>query len=71
LLTLHVQSVKCYSLAHTKQKLTSTKQLLETQKQLEYEKTAKDTIEAALLKKSGDFENLTADYKTSRKRIKS
>ncbi|HIC3333817.1 TPA: hypothetical protein ACW4VG_004646 [Salmonella enterica] len=64
LVNLTKQSINSsISLAHTKQQLDSTKELLEkTQVQLEYEKTAKDTIEAALLKKSGDFENLTADY---------
>ncbi|ELC3554889.1 hypothetical protein RJE27_004483 [Salmonella enterica] len=64
LVNLTKQSINSsISLAHTKQQLDSTKELLEkTQEQLEYEKTAKDTIEAALLKKSGDFENLTADY---------
>ena len=64
LVNLTKQSINSsISLAHTKQQLDSTKDLLEkTQVQLEYEKTAKDTIEAALLKKSGDFENLTADY---------
>ncbi|MDW3383635.1 hypothetical protein NQ217_22380 [Escherichia coli] len=64
LVNLTKQSINSsISLAHTKQQLDSTKELLEkTQVQLEDEKTAKDTIEAALLKKSGDFENLTADY---------
>lgn len=64
LVNLTKQSINSsISLAHTKQQLDSTKELLEkTQVQLEYEKSAKDTIEAALLKKSGDFENLTADY---------
>ncbi|EKJ6151150.1 hypothetical protein PJR24_004706 [Salmonella enterica subsp. enterica serovar Infantis] len=64
LVNLTKQSINSsISLAHTKQQLDSTKELLEkTQEQLEYEKTAKDTIEAALLMKSGDFENLTADY---------
>lgn len=64
LVNLTKQSINSsISLAHTKQQLDSTKELLEkTQEQLEYEKTAKDTIEAALLKKSGDFDNLTADY---------
>lgn len=64
LVNLTKQSINSsISLAHTKQQLDSTKEILEkTQVQLEYEKTAKDTIEAALLKKSGDFENLTADY---------
>ncbi|EKN7306677.1 hypothetical protein PX170_004173 [Salmonella enterica subsp. enterica serovar Infantis] len=64
LVNLTKQSINSsISLAHTKQQLDSTKELLEkTQVQLEYEKTVKDTIEAALLKKSGDFENLTADY---------
>ncbi|HED3561153.1 TPA: hypothetical protein R4167_005236 [Klebsiella pneumoniae] len=64
LVNLTKQSINSsISLAHTKQQLDSTKELLEkTQEQLEYEKTAKDTIEAALLKKSGDFENLTAYY---------
>lgn len=64
LVNLTKQSINSsISLAHTKQQLESTTELLEkTQVQLEDEKTAKDTIEAALLKKSGDFENLTADY---------
>lgn len=64
LVNLTKQSINSsISLAHTKQQLDSTKELLEkTQVQLEDEKTAKDTIEAALLKKSCDFENLTADY---------
>lgn len=64
LVNLTKQSINSsISLAHTKQQLDSTTELLEkTQEQLEDEKTAKDTIEAALLKKSGDFENLTADY---------
>ncbi|MDT7062955.1 hypothetical protein [Citrobacter braakii] len=64
LVNLTKQSINSsISLAHTKQQLESTTELLEkTQEQLEDEKTAKDTIEAALLKKSGDFENLTADY---------
>ncbi|ECA3221177.1 hypothetical protein EJW37_23060 [Salmonella enterica subsp. enterica serovar Schwarzengrund] len=64
LVNLTKQSINSsISLAHTKQQLDSTKELLEkTQVQLEDEKTAKDAIEAALLKKSGDFENLSADY---------
>lgn len=64
LVNLTKQSINSsISLAHTKQQLETTKELLDkTQVQLDDEKTAKDTIEAALLKKSGDFENLTADY---------
>ncbi|EAS4985477.1 hypothetical protein FGK46_23090 [Salmonella enterica subsp. enterica serovar Infantis] len=64
LVNLTKQSINSsISLAHTKQQLESTTELLaKTQEQLDDEKTAKDTIEAALLKKSGDFENLTADY---------
>ncbi|ELL9367983.1 hypothetical protein Q3Z51_004552 [Salmonella enterica] len=64
LVNLTKQSINSsISLAHTKQQLDSTTELLaKTQEQLEDEKTAKDTIEAALLKKSGDFENLSADY---------
>ncbi|EDK8813488.1 hypothetical protein GHH48_23405 [Salmonella enterica] len=64
LVNLTKQSINSsISLAHTKQQLESTTELLaKTQEQLEDEKTAKDTIEAALLKKSGDFENLSADY---------
>lgn len=64
LVNLTKQSINSsISLAHTKQQLESTTELLEkTQEQLEDEKTAKDTIEAALLKKSGDFDNLTGDY---------
>ncbi|ECG4008798.1 hypothetical protein EZW47_22595 [Salmonella enterica subsp. enterica serovar Enteritidis] len=69
LVNLTKQSINSsISLAHTKQQLDSTKELLEkTQVQLEDEKTAKDTIEAALLKKSGDFDNLTGDYNNLKK----
>ncbi|EPC8597021.1 hypothetical protein ACR239_004578 [Salmonella enterica subsp. enterica serovar Infantis] len=64
LVNLTKQSINSsISLAHTKQQLESTTELLaKTQEQLDDEKTAKDAIEAALLKKSGDFENLSADY---------
>lgn len=69
LVNLTKQSINSsISLAHTKQQLDSTTELLaKTQEQLEDEKTAKDTIEAALLKKSGDFENLSGDYNNLKK----
>ncbi|EBH0284571.1 hypothetical protein B5878_22540 [Salmonella enterica subsp. enterica serovar Newport] len=72
LVNLTKQSINSsISLAHTKQQLDSTTELLaKTQEQLEDEKTAKDTIEAALLKKSGDFENLSGDYNNLKKENK-
>ncbi|EDS3658884.1 hypothetical protein GS067_004329 [Salmonella enterica] len=72
LVNLTKQSINSsISLAHTKQQLDSTTELLaKTQEQLEDEKTAKDTIEAALLKKSGDFDNLSGDYNNLKKENK-
>lgn len=72
LVNLTKQSINSsISLAHTKQQLDSTTELLaKTQEQLDDEKTAKDTIEAALLKKSGDFENLSGDYNNLKKENK-
>ncbi|HBZ8506498.1 TPA: hypothetical protein MM436_004469 [Escherichia coli] len=69
LVNLTKQSINSsISLAHTKQQLETTKELLDkTQVQLDDEKTAKDTIEVALLKKSGDFDNLTGDYNNLKK----
>lgn len=69
LVNLTKQSINSsISLAHTKQQLESTTELLaKTQVQLDDEKTAKDAIETALLKKSGDFDNLTGDYNNLKK----
>ncbi|EIS4461253.1 hypothetical protein LZV21_004530 [Salmonella enterica] len=51
------------SLAHTKKELEAANQLLtKTQLQLEDEQKAKDDFESALLKKSGDYEDLQSKH---------